>query len=182
MAGFQRGIRRMRRIKAVAGRRFPHTRQFALGVLALLAVATLIGMTIAVRADAEAEARVAAGADGRAFAVDVVPKLLSYDFDTAEAHFAEVLDDLGGNFRGQFEEVGRTVIVPSALERKVVTSADVLESAVVDSGTNDAVILLFLNQSTTSAESPETKLDGSRVRVHVERSDGRWLITELTPV
>lgn len=182
MAGFQRGIRRVRCVKVVARRRLPRTRQFVLGVLAVLAAATLIGMTIAVRVDATADARVSAGADGRAFAVDVVPKLLSYDFDTAEAHFAEVSDELGGDFRGQFEEVGRTVIVPSAVERKVVTSADVLESAVVDSGTDDAVILLFLNQSTTSAESPETKLDGSRVRVHVERSGGRWLITELAPV
>ncbi|MGK2237491.1 MAG: Mce-associated membrane protein [Rhodococcus sp. (in: high G+C Gram-positive bacteria)] len=172
----------MRRLEGVSGRLVPRTRRFVLGMLAVLAVAALIGMTIAVRAEAAAHARKNAEADSRAFAVEVVPKLLSYEFDTAEKHFAEVLDDLGGDFRGQFEEVSRSVILPSAVERKVVTTAEVLESAVVDSGTDDAVVLLFLNQSTTSSESPETKLDGSRVRVHVERSGSRWLITELTPV
>ena len=172
----------MKRADVVAGGSSARTRQLVIGVLAALAVATLIGMISAVRADAKADERASSEKGGRAFAEEMVPKLLSYDFDTAEVHFAEVLDDLGGDFRGQFEEVGRTVIVPSALERKVVTTAEVLESAVVDSGTDDAVLLLFLNQSTTSAESPETKLDGSRVRVHVESSDGRWLITELTPV
>lgn len=158
------------------------TRTFVTVVLAVSAVVAVTGATLSVRADREASQTASSEQDGRAFAVQVVPTLLSYDFDSAEAHFADVLDDLGGDFRSQFEEVGKTVIVPSALERQVVTNAEVLESAVVRAGPDDAELLLFLNQSTTSAESPETKLDGSRVRVHVERSGDRWLITELVPV
>lgn len=151
-------------------------------LLGLVAVVAVVGAVVAVRADGEAESRTAAGQEGRAFAVEIVPKLLSYEFSTVEGHFAELQDNLGGEFRQQFEEVGRSVIVPSAQERQVVTSAEVVESSVVRADVNEAELLLFVNQSSTSSESPDTKLDGSRVRVRVERSDDRWLITELTPV
>ncbi|OAK56213.1 hypothetical protein A3K89_17185 [Rhodococcoides kyotonense] len=160
----------------------PKVRRTALIVLAVLAAVSVVAMVMARQADGRAQSRIAAEQDGRAFAVEVVPKLLSYEFDTAEAHFAEVLDDLGGDFKTQFEEVGRTVIVPSARDRQVVTTAEVIESAVVKSEDNSAELLLFLNQTTTSSDAPETKLDGSRVHVRVERSDDRWLITEMTPV
>lgn len=170
-----------RLVSAVAGRA-PRTRGWVLGILAVLVLVAVSAMVVAVKADTDARARASAAQEGRAVAVEVVPMLLSYDYTSAEAHFASVLDNLGGDFRGQFEDVGRTVIVPSALERKVVTTADVLESSVVSADTNEAEFLLFLNQSTTNAESPETKLDGSRVRVRVERIGERWLITELTPV
>lgn len=172
----------MTQIVSAAAGWSPRIRRSILVVLAILAVASVCSAFVAVRADHNAEARATSAQDGQAFAVNVVPMLLSYDYDTAEAHFAEVANQLGGDFRGQFEEVGKTVIVPSALERKVVTSAEVIESSVVSVGADDAELLLFLNQSTTSADAPETKLDGSRVRVHVERVDGTWLITELTPV
>lgn len=172
----------MSRIVSVATGWSPRLRRTVLVVLAVLAIAAMSAAVVAVRADSAADARATSAQDGREFAVNVVPSLLSYDYDTAEAHFADVANQLGGDFRGQFEEVGRTVIVPSALERKVVTSAEVIESSVVNAGADDAELLLFLNQSTTSADAPETKLDGSRVKVRVERVDGTWLITELTPV
>lgn len=160
----------------------PRVRRSILAALVVLVIVSVTSAVFAVRAEGEAEGRASAAQEGRAFAVDVVPSLLSYDFDTAQAHFADVASHLGGEFRGQFEEVGRTVIVPSAVERKVATTAEVVESSVVSADVDNAELLLFVNQSTTTAESPETKLDGSRVRVHVERSDGKWLITELTPV
>jgi Mce-associated membrane protein len=150
--------------------------------LCVLAAAAAVGAVITVRGDERADARADAAREGRSFAVDVVPRLLSYDFDTVEQHFGDLQKDLGGDFAGQFQEVGDAVIIPSARERQVVTSATVLESSVVQSDTDNAELLLFINQSTTSAEAPDTKLDGSRVRVHVEKKDGAWLITELTPV
>ncbi|MDN3459906.1 hypothetical protein [Rhodococcus sp. APC 3903] len=172
----------MTRLAVTVANWSPRARRLVLLSLCTLAVAAVVGAGIALRADHLSDSRAQSGREGRAFAVEIVPKLLSYDFDTVEQHFAEMQDDLGGDFRTQFEDVGRTVIVPSARERQVVTTAEVLEAAVVAADTENVDVLLFLNQSTTSSESQETKLDGSRVRVHVERADGGWLITELTPV
>lgn len=160
----------------------PKSKQLAAVGLCILVLTAVIAAGLAVHADHRSDARIHAQQEGRAFAMEVVPKLLSYDFDTVAEHFADMQNNLGGDFRRQFEEVGRTVIVPSARERQVVTTAEVIESSVVDADADNTELLLFVNQSTTSSESPETKLDGSRVRVHVERSDGRWLITSLTPV
>lgn len=156
-------------------------RLFAAALCGLATVAS-IGAVFVVRGDVHGDARADSAAEGRAFAVEVVPKLLSYDFDTVEQHFSELQSSLGGDFAGQFQEVGSAVIVPSARERQVVTSATVLESAVVESDIDSAELLLFINQSTTSTDAPDTKLDGSRVRVRVEQANGTWLITELTPV
>lgn len=172
----------MSRVASRIGSMSSRTRRvFTIG-LCVLAIAATITAAFAVRADARADARVDAAEQGRAFAVDVVPKLLSYDFDTVEQHFAELQANLGGDFADQFKEVGAAVIVPSARERQVVTNATVLESSVVQSDVDSADVLLFVNQSTTSVEASDPKLDGSRVRVHVERVDDTWLITELTPV
>lgn len=145
------------------------------GCLVAAAAVTAVGASNAQRADR-------AGHEARDFAAETVSQILSYDHRNVEQHFASVLDSLGGEFRPQFEEVSHQVIVPSAQQRQVVTNADVVGSSVIDSRPDQAELLLFVNQSTTSAEQPNTKLDGSRVRVTVERIDGRWLITELKPI
>ncbi|WP_280200775.1 hypothetical protein [Nocardia cyriacigeorgica] len=145
------------------------------GTLVAAAVVTAFGASKAQRTDR-------AGDEARDFATETVSQILSYDHRNVEQHFASVLDSLGGEFRPQFEEVSRQVIVPSAQQRQVVTNAEVVGSSVIDARPDQAELLLFVNQSTTSAEQPNTKLDGSRVRVTVERIDGRWLITELKPI
>lgn len=151
-----------------------------LGSLAL--VALLLGAALTLNGAFSARATENGQREGRDFAVAAVPGLLSYDFNTVDAHFADVLDDLGGDFRTQFEEVSREVIVPSAKKRQVVTTAEVIESSVVDAAEDHVDLLLFVNQSTTSTDSPETKLDGSRVKVTSTRDGDRWLVTAMTPV
>lgn len=160
----------------------PRRRRLLLVLLVAVAIAAMVGATIAVATNAGAQARVEAGQDGRAFAVETVPEILSYQYDTVDEHFARVQDHLGGDFKTQFDEVSRTAIVPSAKKREVVTTAEVVESAVVSTEVDKAELLLFLNQTTTSSDTPESKIDGSRVRVYVERTEDDWLITEMTPV
>lgn len=145
------------------------------GCLVSAAAATTVGANNAQKAER-------AGHEARDFAAETVSQILSYDHRNVEHHFASVLSSLGGEFRPQFEEVSRQVIVPSAQQRQVVTNADVVGTSVIGARPDRAELLLFVNQSTTSAEQPDTKLDGSRVRVTVERIDSRWLITELKPI
>jgi Mce-associated membrane protein len=41
--------------------------------------------------------------------------------------------------------------------------------------------MLFLNQITTSSESPEAVASGSRVKMSLEKQDGRWLVNNVQP-
>ncbi|MCD2114737.1 hypothetical protein LQ384_26915 [Rhodococcus rhodochrous] len=150
-----------------------------LGVLAV--TATVGSVTLAIRAH-EGRSQEDTRAQALMQATQLVPDILSYDFNTVDDHFASSLEHLGGEFRTQFETVSKDVIIPSVTERQVVTKATVVESSVVSASTDAATVLMFLNQSTTSTDNPAPKLDGSRVLVSLHREGGSWLITEMTPV
>ena len=115
-------------------------------------------------------------------ATALVPDVLSYDFSTIEAHFDEILPQLGGDLRDRFDRVGREVVVPSAKDRQVVTTATVVESSVVSASPDTVALLFFVNQATTSADSAAPRLDGSRVRVVMSETEGTWVMTEMSPL
>ena len=115
-------------------------------------------------------------------ATEILPDVLSYDFNTVDAHFSDVLPGLGGDLRDQFENVGNEVIIPSAKARQVVTSASVVESSIVSASSDQVTLLFYVNQSTTRTDSTVPRLDGSRVRVAMTEQEGDWVMTEMTPV
>jgi Mce-associated membrane protein len=45
-----------------------------------------------------------------------------------------------------------------------------------------AVVLLFVNQVTTSKDRPDPALAASSVLVTLTKEQGRWLISEFNPV
>lgn len=150
--------------------------------LTILAVAVTVGSaTLTIRAH-EGRSQEATRAQALTQAAQLVPDILSYDFKTVDDHFTSSLEHLGGEFRTQFESVSKDVIIPSAKERQVVTSATVVESSIVSASDGAATVLMFLNQSTTSTDNPAPKLDGSRVQVSLHRDGDSWQITEMTPV
>ncbi len=54
--------------------------------------------------------------------------------------------------------------------------------SVVEASPDRVVTLLYLNQITTSSESPEAVSSGSRVRVEMVKDGDDWLINWLTPI
>ncbi|MDV2477063.1 hypothetical protein F8M49_20170 [Rhodococcus zopfii] len=146
----------------------------AVGLIAVAAAATLRLHEYRRVDDARDQARDRATA--------LIADVLSYDFTTVEAHFDEVLPQLGGDLRDRFDRVGREVVVPSAKDRQVVTTATVVESSVVSASPDTVALLFFVNQSTTSTDSAAPRLDGSRVRVVMSETGGTWVMTEMTPV
>ncbi|BAH55890.1 MULTISPECIES: hypothetical protein [Rhodococcus] len=150
--------------------------------LGVLAVAVTVGsVTLTIRAH-EGRSQEDTRQQALTQAAQLVPDILSYDFNTVDDHFTGSLEHLGGEFRTQFESVSKDVIIPSAKQRQVVTSATVVESSVVSASADAATVLMFLNQSTTSTDSPAPKLDGSRVQVSLHRDGDSWQITEMSPV
>ena len=150
-----------------------------MAVLAVLAVA--VGVTadrLAVHAqhdDAVAQARTAA----LAAAKTELPQILSYDYRSIGSDLATARADTTGQFRGEFNLLASQLISPVAGQQHTVTRATVPDAAVVSATADQVVVLLFIDQSTTSKKRQQPQQEASQVRVTMERSGGRWLVSQF---
>ncbi|MGH3558044.1 MAG: twin-arginine translocation pathway signal, partial [Mycobacterium sp.] len=64
----------------------------------------------------------------------------------------------------------------------VKTTAAVVTGSVSELHPDSAVVLLFVNQSTTSKDTPDPSISASSVQVTLTKADGKWLISKFDPV
>ncbi|WP_024794950.1 hypothetical protein [Tomitella biformata] len=173
------------RFARAAARTTGWSRRQRLAVLAPLAataiaLATAVGLLgIAAHSDG---AQAAAGSAALSAANANVPKMLSYSADSAESDLVNAAEQLTGDFKTQFIALTREAIIPAASEQRITTSAAVAADAVVSASPEKVTVLMFLNQTTTHADSPDIKLDSSRVRVQLSKVGDDWLVSDLQPV
>ena len=74
------------------------------------------------------------------------------------------------------------VVTPAAEQKAVKTTASVVRAAVSELRPNSAVVLVFVNQNTTSMENPDGAFAVSSVEVSLNKIDGTWLISSFDPV
>lgn len=111
----------------------------------------------------------------------MVPKLLSYRADSIDDDFSDKYSMLTGAFRDEFKKLATKTVIPSAKERNITTEAEVSEAGIISNARGRAEALLFVNQKTTSA-TDDPKLDGSRVKVSLQKDGSDWKISGLRPV
>lgn len=112
---------------------------------------------------------------------DATVALLSYRPDTVEHDLGAVRDRLTGEFKDSYTSLTRDVVIPGAKQRQISAVATVPAAASVSADLNHAVVLLFVNQTTTVGTSAPTDT-ASSVRVTLDKIDGRWLISGFDPV
>lgn len=152
--------------------------------LRLLSLA-LIGMTVTaaafgwqVRADNRLEdVRREVVAIAGTYAVEVT----SYDHTTLDADFARVLEKSTGAFLTEFTAASES-LRPLITRFKGSASGVVLSSGVLSADSESAEIVLFVDQTVRNTNSPETRIDRSRMRMGLEKQGGRWLISSLSLV
>jgi len=108
--------------------------------------------------------------------------LLSYSPDTVEEDVKAAKDALTGEFLNRYGEFADTVVTPAAKDRGITTEANVARAAVAAMRPEEARVLVFVNQVTTSAERPTPALATSSVIVTLVRDGGRWLISDFSPI
>ncbi|WP_276014998.1 hypothetical protein [Mycobacterium intermedium] len=108
--------------------------------------------------------------------------LLSYSPDTLDKDFATAKSHLGGDFLSYYDQFTQQIVAPAAKQKSLRTTAHVMRAAVSELHPNAAVVLVFVDQSTTSKEHPDPTMAASSVLVTMARVDGKWLITKFTPV
>ncbi|MFZ2526738.1 MAG: twin-arginine translocation pathway signal [Rhodococcus sp. (in: high G+C Gram-positive bacteria)] len=108
--------------------------------------------------------------------------LLSYSPDTIDEDIAAATSHLTGDFLAYYTEFTDQVVVPAAREKSVDTTASVVRAAVSDLREDAATVLVYINQTTTSADKPDPTATSSSVLVSLSHVDGRWLISAFDPV
>jgi Mce-associated membrane protein len=108
--------------------------------------------------------------------------LLSYSPESLDKDFANAKSNLTGDFLSYYTQFTEQIVTPAAKEKQVKTSASVVRAAVAEIHPDSAIVLLFINQVTTSKENPDGAFAASSVKVTLKKIDGRWLISAFDPV
>jgi Mce-associated membrane protein len=108
--------------------------------------------------------------------------LLSYSPESLDKDFANAKSNLTGDFLSYYTQFTEQIVTPAAKEKQVKTAASVVRAAVTEIHPDSAVVLLFINQVTTSKENPDGAFAASSVKVSLKKIDGRWLISAFDPV
>ena len=146
-------------------------------VLGLLAAGGLAGWLYftQLRPDAVAQSAVNAARDGTVALLSYKPDTLNQDFAAAKSH-------LTGDFLNYYDQFTKQVVTPAAQTKAVATTAQVVGAAASELHPNSAVVLIFVNQVTTSKERPDPAMAASSVLVSLTKVHGNWLITKFDPV
>jgi Mce-associated membrane protein len=112
---------------------------------------------------------------------DSTVALLSYRTDTVENDLGAARDRLTGQFKDSYTSLTRDVVIPGSKQKQISAVATVPAAASVSADPNRAVVLVFVNQTTTVGTGAPTDT-ASSVRVALEKIGGRWLISAFDPV
>ncbi|GAA5162818.1 hypothetical protein GCM10023321_48780 [Pseudonocardia eucalypti] len=151
-----------------------------IGVLVLLGLVLVTGLFAyqARQYQLAGEAR----AQALTAAKDSVTELLTYNHRTIDRQAADTEKLLTGKFKDDYLAQVRDVVTKSAKDTQVAIQTAVVNGSVVSSKPDHVVLLLFVNQQTTTKASTDPILTASRVRVTLEHQDRKWLVSALEPV
>jgi Mce-associated membrane protein len=125
--------------------------------------------------DAAAHRAIGAASDG---AVAV----LSYSPDNLDRDFAKAKSHLTGDFLAYYNKFTEQLVAPMAQQKHITQTAKVVRAAISELHPDSAVVLVFLNQTATSKDTPEPLITPSSVRVTLTKVSDSWLISKLDPL
>ena len=151
-------------------------------VLGLLAAGALAGWLYFAqfRPDTQTDHAVAQSAVNAAR--DGTVALLSYKPDTLNQDFAAAKSHLTGDFLNYYDKFTKDVVTPATQTKGVTTTAQVVGAAAAELSPDKAVVLVFINQATTSKERPDPAMASSSANVSLAKVHGEWLITKFDPI
>lgn len=149
--------------------------------LALVALAVVLGVAVLLtwRATPDtATDRDAADGPGAAAGAEVVA-FLEVDHTDMDAVTRRVLDGATGGFREEYA-AGRDRLVTRVEQREAVVEASLRAVGVVEQSSTDAEVLVAADSRVTDRETGDEPLERrDRLRLGLERVDGRWLVSRL---
>ena len=124
--------------------------------------------------DAAAQRAIRAASDGAVAA-------LSYSSENMDRDFARARSHLTGDFLAYYDKFTKEIVIPTVQEKHLAQTAAVVRAAVSELGPDSAVVLVFLNETTTGKDKPQPLITPSSVKITLTKVRGSWLISKLDP-
>ena len=170
------GARRAGRLRGIRW-----SRVLAYGVLPLMAALLAAGAGYLKWLDMSAAESRTAAMQSVQTASDTTVAMLAYRPDTVDKDLTAAADRLTGDFRDDYLKLIHDVVIPGSKEKQIGAAATVQAAASVSATNTHAVVLLFVNQTTTIGNTPPTN-SLSSVRVTLDKVNDRWLVSQFEPV
>jgi Mce-associated membrane protein len=106
--------------------------------------------------------------------------LLTYEYGTVERSLNEAKDLTTGSFRTSYTAFVDEVLIPTAKDKRMSVATEVPAVGVAEADESSAMVLLFINQTTTTGGAAPNET-ASSVRMHMVDVDGEWLVDEFHP-
>jgi Mce-associated membrane protein len=149
--------------------------------LPVLALALALGVGYLKWLDGTArESRAAADASVKVASESTIA-ILSYKPESVDQDLKAAANRLAEPFRQQYTQLVNDVVAPGAKQQHISALATVPAAASVSATGRQAVVLVFVDQTTTIGSDAPTQSTSS-VRVTLNKIDGRWLISQFDPV
>lgn len=171
---------RMVAIRRLTGSCLEHWRSILLAASVIAAVVLAAGLFLFLYRpdrqidDAAAQRAIRAASDGAVAALSYSPDNMDRDFATARSH-------LTGAFLAYYDKFTKEIVTPIVQQKHIAQKATVVRAAVSELHPDSAVVLVFLNETTSSKEKPQPLATPSGVRITLTKVDGSWLISKLDP-
>jgi Mce-associated membrane protein len=150
-------------------------------VLPAVALVLAVGVGYLKWLDGSARESQTAAVESVRAASDSTIAILSYKPETVDKDLKVAADRLTGGFRRQYTQLVSDVVAPGAKQQHISAVATVPAAASVSATGKQAVVLVFVDQTTTIGNDSPTQTTSS-VRVTLEKVQGRWLISQFDPV
>jgi Mce-associated membrane protein len=108
--------------------------------------------------------------------------LLSYAPETLDRDMDRARTLMTGGFLTYYGKFNNDVIAPAVRTKGIKASAQVLNAALMEIRSNEAKVLVFLNQETVSRDRPEPARTASTVVVSLTKTGNEWLVSALDPI
>lgn len=119
-----------------------------------------------------------AGEQAQQAAVNYAQVLTSIDSNNVDQNFRQVLDGATGEFKDMYTQ-SSVQLRQLLIDNKATAHGVVVDSAIQSESTNKVVVLVFIDQTVTNTQAPDPRIDRSRIKITMEKVDGRWRASKV---
>lgn len=119
-----------------------------------------------------------AGQQAQQAAIAYAQALTSVDSNNVDQNFRQVLDGATGEFKDMYTQ-SSVQLRQLLIDNKATAHGVVVDSAVQSCSADRAVVLMFIDQTVTNSQLPDPRMDRSRIKMTMEKVNGRWLASKV---
>lgn len=119
-----------------------------------------------------------AGEQAQQAAIAYAQVLTSIDSNKVDENFRQVLDGATGEFKDMYTQ-SSVKLRQLLIDNKATAHGVVVDSAIQSESTDKVVVLVFIDQTVTNTAAPDPRIDRSRIKMTMEKVDGRWRASKV---